>query len=255
MGARLNRPRPGRVDSVDTQSPDSYSHFGVNQSVGTSYEDVWPAGSTIPMPTTAQTFRIRAGGSANDDIAGVGAQKVELVYLDSNWEVQTQVLDTAGASASAATSATGWRVQSAKVVQTGTLGSNNNGAIIIENTTSTQEMLRINGGAGVSQSCRYTVPANKVVKVMAVHVSVSAPNSADVRMFKVANVDSVTGPNYTSYKHLEWSIEDFAGATCIPLKSWVEVPAKSDICFDARRVTGAGNSKVGVRYDFIEEDA
>lgn len=78
--------------------------------VSASINDVWNAGSStnggnnMYWPTTALQLRVRAGGNANDTVAGTGLRKIKVVGLDQNWDQVEETIELAGASASSPTS-------------------------------------------------------------------------------------------------------------------------------------------------------
>ena len=85
----------------------SIKKFGRNAAVGTSFVPIAMGGVyQTPQGSAATALRIKSGGDANDTAAGSGARSVTLEGLDENFELATEALATAGASASSATSTT-----------------------------------------------------------------------------------------------------------------------------------------------------
>jgi hypothetical protein len=230
--------------------------FGSNTTVSTSFETIWNGAHlggalNYTFPITAETLRIKAGGNAADDIAGAGARKVMICYLDSNWDIVEEVLDTAGASASAVTSSTAYRVLFAEVTEVGAYGGNNTGDIIIENTTALQELAYVSATIGKSESGFYTVPSGKTMYVLDIQPSISSTNKADVRLFSIANADDFTTP-FTSVKKYEWGINEYGSTAGFKLDTFLKFEEKTDIIFDTKKVGGGGGTaQVSIEYDFI----
>jgi hypothetical protein len=226
---------------------------GINETVGAgSFESIWRGTGNYVFPTTAETFGIAAGGNANDDAAGTGARSVKITFLDSNWNVTEETLATAGASASAATSVTGYRIIKAEVVEVGTYGGSNTGDIQIENTTSNQIVGFIAAGTGVAQQAVYTVPANKTLYIEVIDVSVGQSDSADVRMIATCQADDFTAPYCAS--RFEWGVEDYAGSASFTRRTFLKFPEKTDLIMEAQRQTGSGTARVGVDVECILVD-
>ena len=86
--------------------------FGKNNSVSNaSFETIWAGadlgGATVyTFATTAETLRVKAGGNAADTSAGLGAQTILVEGLSATYEEISETVTLAGASASAATTAT-----------------------------------------------------------------------------------------------------------------------------------------------------
>jgi hypothetical protein len=218
---------------------------GVNTGVPNSgYELLWNEGSTYNWPTTAETFRIRSGGGANDDAAGTGARSIKITYLDSNWEVQEEIIATAGASASAPTSSTGYRVLKVQVVDVGTIGGTNDNNIRIENSVSNDTVGYIQADTACTCTAVYTVPANKTLYIKRIDPSVGSSNSATIRLRARPNADVFSAP-YGPFLE-EWSLQDYSGAGSFGRDTFLKFDEKTDLFVEAIRVTGSGTAEVGI---------
>jgi len=126
-----------------------------------TWSDVWAYGDVLPVypwPIVDDYFRIKAGGNANDDANGTGARSVQLTYLDSEGVPVTEVLQTAGAAASAATSKQGRRLIRARVYEAGSRDGGQEADILIEHVTSGDVLAEISLDAGISRISMYTIP-------------------------------------------------------------------------------------------------
>lgn len=159
-----------------------FNKFGVNPSVGTSFEVIEAAGGTYPFPTSAQTVRVRSGGDTADTVAGANARKIIVQGINSNMELASEEIDLAGASASAPTIASWWRVFRAYVTEVGTYGVTNAAAIVIENTSDTDALLTIRAGEGQSQAAMMATPSGYVGAITRFNTSVDTGKTVTTRL-------------------------------------------------------------------------
>jgi hypothetical protein len=87
-----------QVSRGQIQGHSSVIVFGYNSDVDTSEESVWPAGGTIPHPTSASVLKI-SSSDANDTSAGTGAQTVFIEGLDGNFAVVSETVTLNGQTA------------------------------------------------------------------------------------------------------------------------------------------------------------
>jgi hypothetical protein len=134
--------------------------YGLNPDVdsGTVPENIWPPGGLFTYPETAQRVRVAAGGNAADTLAGAGAQKVWVEGLDENWDIITETLETAGASASSYTTQSFLRILDFKVLQTGTYHENNTGDVVLQDEGAGDTWAQISAGAGRAWHGFFSVP-------------------------------------------------------------------------------------------------
>jgi hypothetical protein len=228
--------------------------FGKNNSVANgALETVWEGanlGGTLNyvFATTAQTVRIKAGGNAADTAAGLGTQSILITGLDQNWNNVTETLVTAGASASAATTALFIAINKVEVINVGTWGGSNIGLMRIENTTTLTELAYVPTGSGTTQQCVFSVPAGKTAYVTKIKVSVGLSDSADIALFHISSADDRTGPTYGA-KHYEWGIEDYSGSRDFDLDTYLKFDEKNHIFMEAQRITGSGSAQVSCDFE------
>jgi len=98
---------------------------GYNDTVDTSFEDLWNEGGALTYPTVAETIRIKSGGNVNDTAAGSGCRSVLVDGLSSTFVEQNDTLATAGSSASSATTNTYIAINEVTCVTTGTFNTAN----------------------------------------------------------------------------------------------------------------------------------
>lgn len=142
----------------------------------------------------ATTVRVKAGGNAADDAAGNNARTIEVQGLDANWERQTATITLAGTSASASTTETFIRVDHLQLLTVGTYGATNAGAIVLESSDGTKDLLKISAGHSISENCVETIPANADGYLKALSITVEGTKEVAVEIWKRENADDITAP-------------------------------------------------------------
>jgi hypothetical protein len=174
------------------------SKFGKNLSVANgAWEMVTNLSATAPYPwpTAATTVRVKAGGDAADTAAGAGARTIRVYGLDSTAENEIyEDITLAGISASASTTQSFWRVYRAYVLTAGTYATPyNTGAITIENTAGTADLLKIEAGEAQTQLLSYSIPSGRSAVIFGFEVHVEATKPADLRIKYRPNFTTVSG--------------------------------------------------------------
>lgn len=207
--------------------------FGRNGSVpdGT-WEFVNRLGFTAWPLSAATTVRIKAGGHAADTAAGAGAREVTVQGIDDSFNEVTEAIVTAGAAASAATTASFWRVHRAWVSSVGTYGAANTGAVVIENSGGGTDLIEIGGaGKGQTQFAAWTVPIAKTAYLLGMHIQVDTNKSANVRAYTRADMDDTVAPMKSKRLKLFFAVKgDYRYA---PEGPELAIPAKSDFWVEA----------------------
>ena len=169
--------------------------FGRNPSVPNgSWAGVLSQGGLFPWLTAATTVRIKAGGNAADTAAGLGAQSILVTGLDGTGAEISEIIVTAGASASASTSLSFLRPVRAYVVDAGTYGGSCTGTITIENTAGTQDLLELPAGFGQTLFCGYSIPLGYTGYLVGIDLQSDAVKTVDFRLKTRANLLDVTTP-------------------------------------------------------------
>lgn len=136
-----------------------WQFFADNATVGTSLEGINAGNATQVHPVIlgADIDVVSADGA--DTLAGTGAQKVTVKYLDSNFAAQSEELDMAGATEVELTDQNITFINEAYVSQTGT-GLASAGAITIADVTGGGVHGIIDAGATRMGSTKFMVPAD-----------------------------------------------------------------------------------------------
>lgn len=200
--------------------------------------------------TAAAAVRVKAGGDAADDAAGLGAQSVVVVGLDENWERAEETLVTAGASASSPTTTTFIRVFRAYVLDVGTYGAANTGNIELE-TTGADSVALIAAGLGQTQLAFYSVPANCKAYIAEWRALTEGTKAVTFTMYQRQGADVVADP-FRSPR----IVHTFPLAANQSFRAWPagfkEFPAMTDIYVTAYVATG--NSAAVTSFDLLVVD-
>jgi len=164
-----------------------------------------------PQVAGATALRIKAGGNANDTADGTGARSVRLTGLDASGDIVTEIIETAGASASAATEAQFIRLFDAEVVDSGTYGTqaagSHAGDIVIENAAGGTDWAKIpvNGFPTASTSnVSYTIPRGYTGFIEGISIAVEGAKSADVLMLSRGGALDTEAPYQPIKRVQEW---------------------------------------------------
>lgn len=193
--------RARALESIIAQGAETVHKFGF-ASVGTTYVPV-AAGGIYRMPQVAgaTALRIKAGGDANDTAAGTGAREVTIMGLDETGAEVEEAVATAGASASAATTATFIRVYRAYVSESGTYADATTGShvgdITIEDSAGTEDWLTIRTASierGQSQVGCYSIPLGFTAWIVGAQIHVDSNKALDIISFRRDNILESAAP-------------------------------------------------------------
>jgi hypothetical protein len=93
----------------------------------------------------------------------------------------------------------------------------------------------------------YTIPAGYDGYIRQMWANISDGNTADVRAWYRLSADDVTAP-YSAARCFG-NISDAAGTVDYMPQFLSGFPEKTDVWFDAKKITGAGNAQVNVMFD------
>ena len=233
--------------------------FGHNHAVTTTLAPVCSGGIwRTPQVSGATTLRIKAGGDALDTAAGSGAREITIYGLDATGVEISDTIITAGASASASTSASFLRVLRAFVTASGTYASataaSHVGPIVVEDTAGTEDWFTIpieHVPHGQSQIGAYTVPLGKRAFISHIGVEVETNKFIDVQFLKRENILQTAAP-YSAMR----VIHELVGVTASVRSDFHEpfdsLPPLTDIGFMG--VVASGTASASVHFGIILED-
>jgi len=236
--------------------------FGCNTACGTSYVPVTDNGVyRTPQVVGATQLRVKAGGNAADTAAGSGARSIKLWGLNASGDEVTEVIDTAGASASIATTNSFIRLYHAEVYESGTYGTQSAGShaadITIENAAGTEDWADILlNGFPSSSTCigSLSIPRNHVGLITSVKITVdtSGSRTMDVLLMQRQNILQAAAPYSPIVK-----IQEFLGVAAtqditfdIPFK----VPELTDIGVLAKSSSGTNAMSVDMEVIMLQAE-
>lgn len=226
--------------------------FGLNLSVGTSFEDIWDGTSAMTWPSSADTLDVVSSHANDTDSTGSAARQIVLEGLDSSFNTLTETVALSGVTP-VTTSGSFIRLNRAYVSSYGTYEtapsatSGNQGNISITVTTGGALMGYITAGYGQSQMLRYTVPNGKTALIRSLRLFDEATQATTLRGLIRLSADDTSAPVQPWRTILYWpglSAPEGASADfAIPF------PAKTDICIQAK--TAAGGAEVSGILDIL----
>lgn len=169
-----------------------WSKMGFNGTVGTSQETMWTYSTEYVFPTAAGQIQVVSSDNTQDKAGGTGALTVRVGYLKSDYSEGSVTLTLNGTTpvASGASHADVWRVNSFRVMTTGTnLGPVGN--LTLSYVTGGLVVGYIRIGKTRSRTCVYTVPLGKTLYVTS--IAFSCAGTKYMIFTTHANYDTATG--------------------------------------------------------------
>jgi hypothetical protein len=239
-----------------------HHQFGRNTAIGTSYESVSDIGVyRTPQPAAAVQLRIKAGGNAADTANGAGARYVKLWGLNASGNEVTEVIATAGASASAATTNSFIRLYLAEVYESGTYGTQSAGShagnITIERSTGGEDwaQMQINGFPSGSTSIgSLTIPRNHVGLLMSMNINVelSGTRTTDIIVLTREGILQSAAP-YKPIKKIQELIGIESSVT-IQFDVPIKFPELADMGVLAKVSNGTGAVSIDMEVIMLEAE-
>lgn len=236
-----------------------FSKFGLNASVGTTLVPITTSG-TFQCPTAATSLEI-VSTSANDTLLGSGARQITVIGLDSNFLEIEQVIDMNGTTPVAIPISL-VRMYRFFVSSSGTYADATSGSHAGQITVQTSgagavwgRMDLIGGvfGQGQSLIACYTVPADKLLFLKEVEVSVPTGKSVDLYLFRRIDADDITPP-YSGTMRVIRSFIGLSGRTVsLPLEGIPLFDPKTDLGFLGK--TASGTSEISCSFQGFLFDA
>ena len=237
--------------NFDSKHHDVEHHFGRNDAVGTSFEDIWTKGNFYSYPTAP--FKVELiSTSAADDINGNGARRVEVMGLDSNFDLATELIDMNGTSVTNP-SETDWiRIHAICAHSCGEYSQSdagsNHGTITVRTQGDNGDHAEIQNdgviGYGYSQVARFTIPRNHSGYLESIHYHVDANKAATIVMWERTGANIVTPPYKSKIPLI--ILDGLEGSDDIKMFPPFKVPEMTDIWFMGKVDSGTG----GIDIDF-----
>ena len=225
-----NKPRvsamPYTYDIAEGNIPghQAFRVIGYNGDVGSTQEDLWEAGGLYVFPTGG--IQMEVIGNAADAAAGTGVQQVEIHYLDTSYEPQSEIVTMNGATAVPTVATNIFRVQQFHSVRVGSGGAAA-GAISLRATADTPIYSQIGIGGNVALTGVWTVPKNKTAFITAWQVGAAGGNK-DAR-FLLRMTSSIYGEISPGIMKAHDVIVVEDGSVSIQFTMPIRVPSTADI--------------------------
>ncbi len=238
----------------------AFFFFGFNNAVGTSWEDIHPAGGDINWQTAAQSIEIISTSAAdNGTTPGLGVQSVEVHGLSDTGVDQDEVILTNG-TAAVAGALTYRRINKLHSETCGTYGGSHQGDISCQVASGGALLSRMTGqegsvdtavvyGSGEAGNGYWSVPLGQVMYITRLQVipDVATNKDIDVALYERENILDTTTP--FAPRRVLWQ-ESAVNATIEKdFKSHIKIKALTDIWFRARTIS-SGTSLIEVSLDF-----
>ena len=211
--------------------------FGRNASVGTTAEFINDLSTTTySWPTGAEPIRVKVGGNAADDQdGGAGCRSVTISGLDETWAAASETEDTEGAAISTATTTTFIRVFRAFCASSGTYAGpvGNTAAIVLENTSSTNDLATITATLGQTTMTQYTIPTGKTGYLLSWGGSVDSAKPASFQIFQRTDADDTSVP-VASRRLVDQIFGVPEGPFRVQLDSYPQFAARTDVWMMAK---------------------
>lgn len=227
--------------------------YGRNAAVGVTEEDCISQGGLVTLITEIDGTGLRFKSSqAADTALGTGARTVLFIYLDSNFDTQSELVTMNGTSY-VNTVATDIKRPLRALVKTSGSGLKNAGNITFEHLSSAITYLQIDAVEGQSLFCAFTVPRGKVCLITGFLVSSLVVNKGCVFTLRV-NADE-NGEQMQEGLYLnKFSIDVINGSLFVDVPNPLRVNEKCDIKFSVVADTADGSASAIIGYILIDED-
>lgn len=207
---------------------------GYNGAVGTGFETLWAESTLKAYIDTAAAMTI-SSASANDTIAGSGAQKCLITYLDADWAVQTVEKDMNGQTGVAV--ATILRVLDIEVTQSGAGFRNADLIYVGTGTVTTGKPAVVHaamaaGFNGLFGGC-YSVPAGYTAYITSIGGSVGEGKTANIFLATRAFGEDTFVPHHHSLVFQQNFDEELTVPIELLEKSDIELQAFNDVASQA----------------------
>lgn len=239
-----------------------HHQFGRNVAVGTTYAPISDIGVyRTPQPANAVHLRVKAGGNAADTANGAGARSVKLWGLNASGDEVTEIIATAGASASAATTNSFIRLYLAEVYEGGTYGTQSAGShvgnITIERATGGEDwaQIQLNGFPSSTTGIgSITVPRNHVGLLASIRISPeqSGSTTSDILILKREGILQAAAP----YKPV-MKVQEFVQVTqtiTLDFEMPIKFPELTDIGVLAKVSNGTGAVSIDMEILMLEAE-
>jgi len=221
------------------------SKFGANTDVDlAAVEDVWTVGGTRTWLSAAVPITAVSASTA-DNAGQAGALVITIQGLDSNWDEAEADLTMAGASQSAATTASFFRINRAFVKEMGTYHGSNTGAITIQSTTGGVHG-QIAAASGQTEQSHYSLATGKTLHLASCYVSGDVTLVITPVLWQATGIDDVSTP-FVGAKRKLFGISGLKGHVSHQFDAWPTISGPADVWWSVD--AASNNTSVEAGFD------
>lgn len=206
-------------------------------------DDIWVGtATTCPIPPLAGERMSLVSTSANDTAAGSGVRTVDIHYIDTNGNPQTEIIAMAGSATPVHTVATNIRfVQGIHTNTCGTLWGVAAGTITIYQYGSASTVYnQITTGTNVSLNSARMVPNGKTFYMKSLHVSAGSNKPISIRLRATSTLEDELC-TFFQFKDVFFLIDS---AMCKTYDVALKFPSLSIIKATAYSATAGGDASI-----------
>lgn len=218
--------------------------LGYNGDVDDVRETLWPVGGDYVFPAAGQQMEVVSSSADDDSPGGIGALTVEVHYLDSNWEEQSEIITMAGVGVVTTTSTDIYRIQNFHVLTVGSSGYAA-GDIDIRNLADTPIYGRIPAGTNYDRQAVWTVPAGMTAFITSWHIGIGNSLGNRYGEFRLEATADMDGTYMAGLFRLFDLISEQDGAQEISYQIPLRLGEKTDIKISATSDSAAANALCG----------
>ncbi len=207
--------------------------------VATTYEKLNELNSLVYL-TTAATMRVKAGGNANDDVAGSGTRQVTIYGVSDTFSLVNEQIATAGVSASSATTQTYRRIYQIRDSENGTIRGTNAADITVEDGAGAADHITMPAGAAIGYTGLYTVPVAHKAYPVSLSAHIADKKKLSIRLMEAVGANITSAPFRAAIVLHEWiDVEDVAFS--FDLGVFREIAGQTDIWLEAKTDTATAS--------------
>lgn len=238
--------------------------FGLNEDIGTSWEDIVPYGGNINWLTGAGKVEV-ISSHTDDTILGAGVRSVEIHGLSGAGVDQDEVIEMDGTDA-VESELTYCRINKMHNETVGTYGGSHRGDVTCRVTGNGAVLAVMTGhegnagdsvqyGSGEAGAGHYTIPLGKVAYLIGgeVFINTTGTKTADIILYEREGILTTSAPQLP--RRLLWDAIEVQGVIPFRFDSFIKIKALTDIWF--RSEASNINTKISVFLEFFlgDEDA
>lgn len=236
----------------------SFTRFGVNPAVSTTEETLWYYGGTYNF-LSAATQLLVSSSSANDTAAGTGARTIQIIGMDSEFNISVEVVTLNGQN-TVTTSKSFLRVLRAFNLTAGT-GQVNEGDIYIHNSavvvgvpsTATAVYAVIPAAQGQTQQVIHTIPVGFTGYIIGARYFAgrTGNNYATFKIKSKPNNVAIGGDELNAIRVINTS--DIKNSIALDYPVPIQVTQKTDVWIDVAMSSGTVQLSGGLDLVIVKE--